>query len=148
MASSQPVFSLADADECVPSLNICHGKPSPSNPALDPPTVPRAFVKVTYAPAGPGQEGVMSVPSTVERRGQTIVTFGKYKDVKHTQSCLTPMTYPWPPIGTTWNYCVSHYKSGSPAMKDLVNYFKARRMDEGSQAIIPGSHASRTFREN
>ena len=121
---------------------------------------------VTYAPAGSGHDVMKNVPMpstgypvgapspsvalpdgvpTVERWGQTLVSFGKFKDAK-TYAELFDSTDA--SIASYRNYCVSHFKSGSPGLKDLVSYFKARGLNDASQCVIPGSHTSRHFRED
>ena len=55
-----------------------------------------------------------------------MVLFGKYKELL---------------------YCHSHFKSGSPGLRDLVNYTKARGFDSENQAVIPGSHLTRVCKE-
>ena len=81
----------------------------------------------------------------MERWGQTLVSFGKFKDAKTYAELFDSKDAS---IASYRNYCVSHFKSGSPGLKDLVSYFKARGLDDASQCVIPGSHTSRHFRED
>ena len=84
--------------------------------------------------------------SSITQWGKTALSFGKYKGSKSYAEMFEGTSED---LASYRNYCQSHYQSGSPALKDLVDYFRARGMHhEASQSVIPGSTIRRVYQKH
>ena len=76
--------------------------------------------------------------------GKTLVAFGRYKGIKSYSEMYEATDSE---ISGYRAYCHSHYQSGSPGLRDLVEYFRARGDGSvASQSVIPGSKITRTYK--
>ncbi|CAK9108063.1 Ankyrin repeat domain-containing protein 17 [Durusdinium trenchii] len=67
--------------------------------------------------------------TSISQWGSSLVAFGKYKGVKTYEEMRDPND---PDLASYRSYCVSHYKTGSPGLKDLVDYLNAC----GARAVL------------
>ena len=99
----------------------------------DPPMPSEKTLIPSSGPGGDLPHGVL----TITQWGKTAVSFGKYKGSKSYAEMFEGTSED---LASYRSYCQSHYQSGSPALRDLVDYFRARGMHhEASQSVIPGS---------
>ena len=92
----------------------------------------------------PGTEGLPPGVADVTQWGKTLVAFGRYKGIKSYSEMYEATDSE---ISGYRAYCHSHYQSGSPGLRDLVEYFRARGDGSvASQSVIPGSKITRTYK--
>ena len=82
--------------------------------------------------------------TSISQWGSSLVAFGKYKGVKTYEEMRDPND---PDLASYRSYCVSHYKTGSPGLKDLVDYLNACGQSMSSGSMLPGSSIPRQFRK-
>ena len=105
------------------------------------PPMPSSSDKPTPLPT---TEGLPPGVANVTQWGKTLVAFGRYKGLKSYDEMYEATDSE---IAGYRAYCHSHYQSGSPGLRDLVEYFRARGDGSmGSQSIIPGSKITRTYK--
>lgn len=118
--------------------------PGPSYQAPAPVEAPTP----SHATLQPGTPALPPGVGSVTRWGQTVISFGKYKNrLSYAAFKDSPKEED---VGYK-NWMCNHYKSGSPPLRDLVDYSKAVGDEtilpffEGQSVMIPGSNVHRRF---
>ncbi|CAK9014694.1 Putative transposon protein, partial [Durusdinium trenchii] len=124
-------------EDRAPSTPVTYGS---GYTTADPPMPSEKNLIASPSPGGELPHGV----STITQWGKTVVSFGKYKGSKSYAEMFESTSED---LASYRSYCQSHYQSGSPALRDLVDYFRTLRPERVKGRVGRGDRVGRGFRQ-